>query len=156
MRRSVWVLGLVAALGGALGCALGCDRDAPTVRRDRTWRLPPIPTATSSEAPVPPSPPPAPSPTTPPSPAPSAPPSPPFDKVAARAALAAVPHARCKVGRTVRVVVRFTPSGGLVVDKIGTPDPLPADTELCLIHAFEKASIPPFEGEPVTVAYVVR
>lgn len=129
---------------------LGCSREEP-IRAERVRALPPEPSWSAFPAPIPHEPP-SPSPT--PSPGPKLPP--PFDRDAARKALAAVSYKHCKLARSVRVIVRFQPTGHAVVDKVGTADPLPATTELCLITTFEKATVPEFDGEPVTVAVLAR
>jgi hypothetical protein len=128
---------------------IGCSRDEP-VRADRTRALP-QPSWSAVPAPSP-----SPSPTSTPSASASAPAPPPFDREAARKALAAVSYKHCKLDRSARVIVRFLPTGDAVVDKIGTVDALPSTTELCLIAAFETAAVPPFDGEPVTVAFLAR
>jgi len=62
----------------------------------------------------------------------------------------------CKLRSRARVIVRFTPSGNAIVDKIGTEDPLPSTIELCVITAYEKARVPEFSGPDVTVAVLAR
>lgn len=130
-------------------CLLGCSREEP-IRAEPVRRLPPEPSWSAFPAPPRPEPP-------IPSPTPSSPPPPrPFDRDAAKHALAAVTYKHCKLPRRVRVIVKFLPSGHAVVEKIGTEDPLPSTTELCVIASFEKASVPEFDGDPVTVAVLAR
>lgn len=81
---------------------------------------------------------------------------PPFDRDAARKALAAVDYKHCKLARKARVIVRFVPSGSAIVDKVGTDDQLPSTMELCMIAAFEKATVPEFSGADVTIAVMAR
>jgi hypothetical protein len=123
---------------------VGCSR-AEEVRPDKTKRVPPEPSWSAVPAPLPPEPSPSPSPKLLPS----------FDRDAARAALTAVSYKHCKLPRRARVIVRFVPTGSVVVDKVGVEDPLPSTVELCVIAAFEKATVPAFAGADVTIAMLV-
>lgn len=126
-----------------------CSRDRVEVRPE------PAPPRATVEAPVP-----VPIPPKPPEPAPPPPPPPPpppkFDNAAARASLASIAYKKCGLDRSARVLVRFHPEGHATVDRIATEDALPSDVELCLTKAFERAHVPPFDGPPVSVAFLVR
>jgi len=124
-----------------------CSREE-RVQPDRTRKLPPEPSWSAVPAP--------PRPEPPPSPSPSVVVVPPFDRDAARRSLAAVDTKACKLRTSARVIVRFVPSGKAIIDKVGTEDPLPSTIELCVIAAFEKATVPEFSGPDVTVAVLAR
>jgi hypothetical protein len=123
-----------------------CSRERSEVHPD------PAPPRATIEVPVP-----VPVPPKPPEPPPPPPPPPPkFDNAAARTALAGIGFKHCALDRSARVLIRFHPAGNATVDRIATEDPLPSDVDLCLVKAFEKARVPLFVGEPVSIAFLVK
>ncbi|MFO0639072.1 MAG: hypothetical protein U0183_07660 [Polyangiaceae bacterium] len=89
-----------------------------------------------------------------------APEGPTFDKSAASASLASVDLVKCKVSGGPRgeghVQVTFAPQGAVAKVLVDKGPYVRSPVERCIVAAYQKAHVPAFSGEAVTVGKAFR